>query len=167
MTCDECRQLLVLEEEEQGIPVAVRDHLATCVACQNFIQEQTSLRDEVRKLAQSEQAPESLRRQVRKMIERRAPRRAPILWHRMRFAAIAAGMVLALAGYLGTRYYLLDRGPTADYLARQFISDHLHYLPGREQIISDSPQTIEKWFEGRVDFPVRVPQVPKIGRAHV
>lgn len=160
MTCDECRQLLALAEEEQAIPVAVRDHLATCVACQSFIQEQTALRGEVRKLAKSERAPEPLRRQVQEMVGGRATGRAQFLRHKMRIAGIAATVVLAVGGYLSTRYYLFQRGPTPEHLTQQFISDHLNYLPGREQIISDSPQVIQKWFEGRVDFPVRVPQVP-------
>jgi anti-sigma factor RsiW len=45
-------------------------------------------------------------------------------------------------------------------LAQDFINDHLHYLPGREQIVSGSAQQVESWFQGRVDFPVRVPDVP-------
>jgi len=101
-----------------------------------------------------------LRRQVREIIESRATGRAQFLRHRMRLAGIAAAMVLVLVGFLATRSYLFQRGPTPDHLTQQFISDHLNYLPGREQIISDSPQVIQKWFEGRVDFPVRVPQVP-------
>lgn len=160
MTCDECRELLVLGEEEGAAPVAVREHLAACVACQNFVQEQTALRSEVHKLAESEHAPETLRRQVQEMIESRATGGAHSLRHKMRLAGIAATVVLVTAGYLGTRYYLSQRGPTPDHLTQQFISDHLHFLPGREQIVSDSPQAIQKWFEGRVDFPVRVPQVP-------
>jgi len=36
----------------------------------------------------------------------------------------------------------------------------LHYLPGRDQIVSGSPEQVEGWFRGRIEFPVHVPLVP-------
>lgn len=56
-----------------------------------------------------------------------------------------------------------QRSLTPDRLAREFISDHLNYLPGKEEIVSNSARDVEQWFQGRVDFPVRVPQLPSAG----
>jgi anti-sigma factor RsiW len=41
------------------------------------------------------------------------------------------------------------------------IRDHLRYMPGREQIVSASAQEVERWLQGQVDFPVRVPELPE------
>lgn len=160
MTCDECRQLLVLGEEELEVPVDARDHISTCPGCLDFVQEQAALGAQVRRLAHSERAPETLRQQVEKMVGRRASGVAKSPKLRRQVLGVAATVVLVLAGYLAARYYVVQRGPTADQLAQQFVSDHLNYLPGREQFVSDSPQAIQKWFEGRVDFPVHVPEIP-------
>lgn len=160
MTCDECRQLLVLEEDELEVPVDARDHLSTCPGCLDFIQEQAALRAQVRRLAQSEQAPQTLRRRIEKMVGGRTTGGAGSPRLKRQIIGLAASVALVLSGYLAARYYIVQRGPTADHLAQQFVSDHLHYLPGREQFVSDSPQAIQKWFEGRVDFPVHVPEIP-------
>jgi anti-sigma factor RsiW len=45
-------------------------------------------------------------------------------------------------------------------LTQEFIHDHLHYFPGSEQVVSSSPQQVQGWFQGRVEFPVHVPDVP-------
>ncbi|MBI4167142.1 MAG: hypothetical protein HY508_15560, partial [Acidobacteria bacterium] len=160
MTCDECRQMLVLEEDELDVSVDARDHLSNCPGCLEFVQEQAALHAQIRKLALSERAPETLRRRVEKMVGRRATGYARSPRFRLQIVGVAATVALVLAGFLAARYYIVQRGPTADHLAQQFVSDHLHYLPGREQFVSDSPQAIQKWFEGRVDFPVHVPEIP-------
>lgn len=157
MTCDECRQQLVLAEDEGTVAVPAEEHLRRCLACQGFVQDGERVRKEVHLLAETEQAPPELREQVRGMIDRDETPRGitPRLW-----AEVAAAIVVvALTGYAVKWFYAM-RTPTPDGLARDFISDHLNYLPGKEEIISDSGRDIEQWFQGRVDFPVRVPELP-------
>lgn len=160
MTCDECRQQLVLAEENGPVPAPAQEHLERCLACQEFSQDGERLRKEVRLLAKTEQAPRELREQVQDMFYERTSitEKRSRLW-----AGVAAGIVLfALTGY-GLKWYYAQRSLTPDRLAREFISDHLNYLPGKEEIVSNSARDVEQWFQGRVDFPVRIPQVPNAG----
>ncbi len=157
MTCEEWQQQLVLTEDDKSIPPNARLHLAECGDCREFIRENERLRASVRKLADSERAPLALRENLENILKgRRGTKGSP----RRRWTAAAAAVVfLALAGY-GVRWYSSQQSRDPDRLAQEFIRDHLHYLPGREQIVSASPQEVEKWFQGQVDFPVSVPQVP-------
>ncbi len=160
MTCDECRQQLVLTQDEGSVPAPAREHLERCLACQEFSQDGERLRKEVRLLAKTEQAPRELREQVQDMFYERTStkQKRPRLW-----AGVAAAVVLlALTGY-GLKWYYTERSLTPDRLAREFISDHLNYLPGKEEIVSNSSRDVEQWFQGRVDFPVRIPQLPSAG----
>jgi anti-sigma factor RsiW len=158
MNCDEYRKRGILAEGEANLPEIVRAHFAECGKCQIYQREQERLRMEVRKLAERDRAPQTLRESVADL------RRQPHTSKRQgikRWAAAAAA-ILAMAG-AGTGYfgYRHARTPTPERLAQDFISDHLHYLPGREQIVSSSPQQVQGWFQGRVEFPVRVPDVPE------
>ena len=157
MTCHECRQQLIAAEGEPATPSAAREHLAECAACQSFIRGGEQLRALVRNLAETEHAPAALRDQVEETLRTgtagRKSRRRP--W----VAAAAAVILVALAG-LSPKWYQSKRSPSLNRLAQEFIVDHEHYLPGREQIVSASARDVEHWFQGRVGFPVRVPQVP-------
>ncbi len=157
MTCDECRQQLVLAEEGGGVSAPVREHLDRCPACQECVGDGERLRRQMRMLAESERAPRELHEQVQALLAGGTPvkKRGRRVW-----TGVAAAMVLlALTGYSLKRYYT-ERSLTPNRLARAFILDHLNYLPGREEIVSNSARDVEQWFQGKVDFPVRVPQLP-------
>ncbi len=158
MTCNECREQLALAEAPQEVPETVRQHLAGCSACQEFIRETDWLRQQVHQLALEERAPKALREQIQALVRggRAATQKSHSLWMA---AGAAAILLLALAGY-GLRRYTSERALSPDRLAHEFIADHLRYLPGSEQFVSGSARDVEKWFQGRVDFPVRVPRVP-------
>lgn len=160
MTCYECRQDSILSEGESEATEAVRRHLAECAACQEFVRENQRLRTATRRLAESEQAPPTLRGQVQRMIRVSVPAPSRPKWAWIAAAAAAALLVL---GILGVRRYRSGLAVSPNLLAQEFISDHLHYLPGREQIVSSSARDVENWFQGRVDFPVRVPEIPVAG----
>jgi len=156
MTCDECRQQLVLAEESGAVSAPAREHLDRCSACQEFVRDGERLRTQMRMLAESEHAPRELREQVETLLSGGMP----VKDRRRLWAGVAAATVLlALTGYGLKRYYTV-RSVTPSRLAREFILDHLNYLPGREEIVSNSARDVEQWFQGKVDFPVRVPQLP-------
>ncbi len=96
MTCQECRQQLILSEDEGPVPAPAQEHLRRCLACQEFAQDGERLRKEVRLLAETEQAPRELREQVRAMIDGNTSVKA----RRVRlWAGVAAAIVLlALTG---------------------------------------------------------------------
>ena len=157
MNCDEYRKQEILMDGESNLPGDARLHFADCGDCQKYLREQERLRIEIGRLAEREQAPESLRQSVMQIIRQRSRREPP---HTRRWLALTAAIALLfVTGTTLLRYYL-GRTPTPERLAQDFINDHLNYLPGREQIISSSSQQVEGWFQGRVEFPVHVPEVP-------
>jgi anti-sigma factor RsiW len=157
MNCDEYRKGRILAEGEANLPDIVRLHFAECEECQIYLREQERLRMEVRKLAEREHAPEGLRESVADLLHQtNAPKRQGTT----RWAAAAAAILVMVGAGTSYVWYRYARTPTPERLAQDFISDHLHYLPGREQIVSSSPQQVQGWFQGRVEFPVPVPDVP-------
>jgi len=142
---------------EKEISEAARQHLAGCPSCQEHVCEEEKLRTHLRGMAETEHVPQALHEHLRKMVlgEKLASERPRLQW----WAAAAAIALAALGGYT-LKWYYSERAPSPDRLAQVFITDHLHYLPGREQIASESPQDMQRWFQGRVEFPVRVPTVP-------
>ena len=156
MTCNECRQQFVLAEDNGPVPVPAREHLEQCTACQEFVRDGEKLRAQMRVLTQTEHAPQELHEQVQALLGGQRP----VKGRRRLWAGVAAAVVLlAMTGY-GLKRYYSERSLTPNRLARAFILDHLNYLPGREEIVSDSARDVEQWFQGKVDFPVRVPQLP-------
>lgn len=157
MTCDECRQQVVLAEDSGPVPGLAREHLERCGACQEFVRDGERLRKHVRMLAETEHAPRELHEQVQAVLDRRTSSQDS---RRRLWAEVAAAIVLLALTSYGLKWYYTERALTPDRLGREFIFDHLNYLPGKEEIASNSARDVEKWFQGRVDFPVRVPQLP-------
>ncbi len=166
MNCHEFRQQLTLAEGSPGVSYDTREHLEGCRACQRFVRENEQLRALLRDLARTERAPESLRWRVQAILKEPQAGQtisAGTQWRPSSRAAfwsgIAAAVLLAaMAGY-GFHRYRASRSPTPDQLAQDFILDHQHYLPGRDQIVSPSAREVESWFAGRVEFSVRVPEI--------
>lgn len=157
MNCDDYRKRRILMEGEPNLPEDVRLHFAECVDCQRYRRDQERLRIEIGKLVSREQAPDSLRQRVEEIVRQPGRRESS---HTRRWLAIAAAIVLLFGTGVTLFWYYQTRMPSPERLAQEFINDHLHYLPGREQIVSTSPQQVEGWFQGRVQFPVHVPEVP-------
>lgn len=157
MTCEEYQQAWIEAENGKEASPDILEHLNECAVCQEFTYEQETVRGHVRRLAKTESAPKSLREQVEAMTASRRPSReiGGRIWSGV--AVAAALLVLTVAGL---DWYLGRGSLSPNRLAHAFIDDHLHYLPGREEIVSPSAREVESWFQGRVDFPVRVPEVP-------
>ena len=94
MTCDECRQQLVLAEESGAVSAPAREHLDRCSACQEFVRDGERLRTQMRMLAESEHAPRELREQVETLLSGGMP----VKDRRRLWAGVAAATVL-LAGW--------------------------------------------------------------------
>lgn len=157
MNCNEFRKQRILGEAERILPSDLGAHFAHCAECQRYLRDEERLRKELHKLAESEHAPQALQNHVAELLRR--PRVEKQRGSR-RWLAVAAALLLMLGGEAGYLWYHHTQTLLPERLAQEFINDHLHYLPGREQIVSGSAQQVEGWFQGRVDFPVRVPDVP-------
>lgn len=158
MTCDEWRRQLVISGGEATVGEAVRLHLAGCPECRKFVNEDERLQNLLRNLAKSEHAPRRLRVQIHSMLLPQS-NNAWVIAKRFRPWLVAAIIACVLAAAYGLKSHFATRA-TPEHYAQEFIRDHLHYLPGREEIVSDSGRQVEQWFQGRVDFPVHVPDVP-------
>lgn len=157
MNCNEFRKQSILAEGPENLPAPVRLHIAECSECQRYFEERERLRIEVRNFAAGEHAPQRVREGLAELFRQPCARKPR---HAGRWVAFAAVILLMIGTGGGYRWYHHTRSPSPERLAQQFINDHLHYLPGREQIVSGSAQQVEGWFQGRVDFPVHVPEVP-------
>ena len=157
MNCNEFRKQSVLGERPESLPAPVRSHFAECGECQRYLEDQERLRSEVRSLAASEQAPQRLRESVGDLFRQPHARKQR---YTRRWATVAAAILLVLGLGTGYFWYRHARTPSPELLAQEFINDHLHYLPGREQIASGSAQQVEGWFQDRLEFPVHVPDLP-------
>jgi anti-sigma factor RsiW len=157
MSCNEFRKQFVLAERLEGLPDSARRHFAACLECQAYLEEQERLGIEIRKLAVTEHAPQNLRDSVTKLFQQAIDGKQERTWS---WVAVAAAILLVLGIGGGYLWYGHTRAPSPERLAQEFINDHLHYLPGREQIVSNSAEQVQGWFQGRVDFPVHVPDVP-------
>jgi anti-sigma factor RsiW len=154
MTCKEYQQAWIEAENGKQASGEIREHFMKCGLCQEFSYEQETLRAHVKKLAQSEFTPHSLRRNVEEMIQGRRASRVPRFW-----IGLAGAMALLVLTLAGLYWHRNGSALSPNKLAQDFIADHLHNLPGREEIVSPSAPEVESWFSGRVDFSVQVPKI--------
>lgn len=156
MTCKEYQQAWIEAEDGKEATPEIRGHIASCTLCQQFTHDQAVLRSHLRRLAMTESAPPSLRQRIERAIQDHA---SSHLLRRRLWTGIAATMALLVLtlGILG--WYRSASALSPNRLAQDFIADHLHNLPGREEIVSPSAPEVESWFTGRVDFSVQVPKI--------
>src|SRR5260370_26308207 len=125
MNCDEFRRRGILAEGEANLPGDVRLHFSECMECQTYLRENKGLRAEVRKLAESEHAPQALQQSVAELFrEPRFQKRQD----KRRWARVAATVVLLCGTTASYLWYRHSRTPSPERFAQAFISDRLHYL---------------------------------------
>jgi Predicted transmembrane transcriptional regulator (anti-sigma factor) len=157
MNCQEYRKQRLLEHENGALSQDARLHLAECGLCQVFQEEDERLRAELKKLANSEHAPAALRQRISEIIDSPNASKKRDL---PRWMAAAAAVLLLAGATAGILWDRSTRTPSPEHLAQAFVTDHLEFLPGREQITAHSSRQAEEWLQSRIDFPVHVPQVP-------
>lgn len=156
MTCKEYQQAWIEAENGKDASAEIREHLMKCDLCQEFTYEQDTLRGHVRRLADTESAPHSLRLRVEEKIQGRRPF---YVLNRRLWIGVAAAVALLALTLAGLYWYQSASALSPNQLAHDFIADHLNNLPGREEIVSPSAPEVENWFTGRVDFSVQVPKI--------
>lgn len=152
MNCREAQEVLA-----HGFPSAVneqqlqaQEHVRCCERCQSNLQEDMQLRNGIRGLARekpSAEFKEKLFTEISRLRWQKTERE-----RRIQFRLAVAVITVALL-VLGAIWYA-RRSPSnlVDYL----VEDHQENIPGRFMMTSSSPADIERWFDGKLDFPVHV-----------
>jgi len=156
MTCKEYQQAWIEAENGKDAEPEIRRHIASCTLCRQFTHEQEAMRSHLRRLAMTESAPPLLRQRIEQEIRNHASSQ---LLRRRLWTGIAAAVTLLVLTLTGLHWYRSASALSPNQLAQDFIADHLHNLPGREEIVSPSAPEVESWFAGRVDFSVQVPKI--------
>ncbi len=149
-------------ELDESESLDLETHLLTCCACRERVVEQRALRLALRRAAEAHNpvpTPE-LRARILQGIEQVQAEQIPPLWRRPAFAA--AAMVILLAG--GTLTYVAfdrktEREQRAVLYAKDSIAHHRRALP--LEVRGEKPH-IQSWFQGKVDFAPRVPNLRKV-----
>lgn len=152
-------------ELEEGEALDLEAHLLSCPSCHARVVEQRALRQTLRKAAEAPSTlnpspAAELRARVLRGIEQvQAEQRIP-LWRRPAFAA--AAMAVLLAG--GTISYVAfdrktEREQRAVLYAKDSIAHHRRALP--LEVRGEKPH-IQSWFQGKVDFAPRLPNLRKV-----
>ncbi|HEY3131568.1 MAG TPA: hypothetical protein VGL91_19085 [Acidobacteriota bacterium] len=156
MNCREAQEVLA-----GSFPSAVdqqqlqaQEHVRGCERCQSRLQEDMQLRSRVRDLAREKPSAEFKEKLFTEISRLRWQKTARERRFQFRLAATAVITLVLLA--VGTLWYV-HRSPSnlVDYL----VEDHQENLPGRFMTMSSSPADIERWFDGKLDFPVHVRMV--------
>ncbi len=156
MNCQEYRQQRLLDQEAGVVSAEARLHAAACNQCRSLDEEENRLHTELRNLAESEEAPPTLRQ----WIQEKYPERFRSHWAMRRWVAAAAAILVVAGAATGVLWRHHAQTPAPERLAQAFVADYLEFLPGREEISANSPDAAREWLQGHVDFPVRVPEVP-------
>jgi anti-sigma factor RsiW len=157
MTCVDIRKLIhAYADGELDLvrSLEVEKHLISCVQCaaeRNGIQ---SVRDALKQNELAWRAPESLRREIRRMAGADEPVRADAgrgdriqLWVWRCFAAGAAAlavvMILSRPGISGR-----------DRLPDEAVADHIRSLQANHltDVASSDQHTVKPWFDGKLDY---------------
>lgn len=155
MSCENVRQAIVwfLDDElDAEGALELEAHLQRCRECRAFLQQQSALRDALRRAATDAQCPTHLRRAVRSQMAAEGPNR--LLWLRMA-PAVAAAAILGTFLWQGNR----DGLPTE---LREVARRHARNLP-MDVVAADSSQLqrVVNYFNGKLPFAVRPPRVQR------
>ncbi len=153
MNCRQAQEVLA-----HGFPSAVdeqqlqaQEHVRCCQHCQSQVQQEMQLRIRLRDLAREKpgaEFKEKLFTEISRLRWQKAERERRIHFR----LAGAASITLVLLVLGGVWYWHRSSSNLVDYL----VEDHQENLPGRFMMTSSSPAEVERWFDGKLDFPVHV-----------
>jgi anti-sigma factor RsiW len=127
-------------------------HLQSCPSCRARLDELRWLKDAVRSTALPAEASEEFRTRLAAAAAGSGRRRRSL-----RLGTLAAGLAVVLAALLVVPPFVRERRAMAE-----LIGDHVGITVTREEafdIASGDPRTLERWFTGKIDFPLRIPKL--------
>jgi anti-sigma factor RsiW len=128
-------------------------HLQSCPSCRARLDELRWLKDAVRSTALPAEASEEFRTRLAAAAARSRRRRRSL-----RLGTLAAGVAVVLAALLVVPPFVRDRRAMAE-----LIGDHVGITVTREEafdIAGGDPRELERWFTGKIDFPLHIPPLP-------
>jgi anti-sigma factor RsiW len=135
-----------LEEE------ATRSHIDGCSKCRARRTELLLLKSVVREATASASASDALRARLAATVRDR--RR----WRTRRLAAFAGALTAAAVAVGILVPVVRSRAALAE-----LIGDHVDITVKREEpfdVVGSEPGALARWFDGKIDFPLRIPQLP-------
>ncbi|WP_434389854.1 anti-sigma factor family protein [Melittangium boletus] len=137
--------------------VDMEAHLNGCAECARRVHEearmQQSLRRAVRQATVSTRAPDALRARLQGGIQQENRRRAQAEWWRMGAAALVLVTVSGGA-------WMLFRPEYSQRYREDAVRRHTKKLPA--EVAGTSRETVEAWFDGKLDHRVSVPHWPNV-----
>ncbi len=129
-------------------------HLHDCAECASAVERLRALRSGMSGSLPYFHPPAGLESRIRAELRAggRPAERAPYFGTRRHWIAIAAALLLAVAGVLEMAYLNQRRG--AEILAREVLSSHVRSLMAAHltDVPSSDRHTVKPWFNGRLDF---------------
>ena len=155
MTALECQELEPLlhayvdGEFEANERADFEAHLAGCEACRARVDGERKLRERLREAA-AVRAPDALRRRIESGLARE--RRISHLRALVRPESIAVAAVAMAAGIIA----FLSGRQLLEPIVEGVVMKHAHNPPVE---VRGNEQQVQRWFAGKVDFPVQVPHL--------
>ncbi len=172
LTCEEMKEALSAYADGESGPEetrAVEEHLAACQACKDKFQANLEIEQRLRELNAEERAPDGLWQEISERIsadpvedlaaarksraadQAEGSRRTPLIGRR-RFAALAAGVVLALGAGVTLPYWRRVTGENP--LIVEPVNDFVTFKASERPLdmAASDPVKLKEWFNGKVDF---------------
>jgi mycothiol system anti-sigma-R factor len=169
MDCQEIKKYLypfMDAELNRKRSLEVQAHLDSCPLCSLEFESEKKIESVINEKSPRDKAPLALREKVIKQIELAEARSS--FWRTFHSFlptkpkhAFAILTILAMVVSLFIIYYRTARAPYLPVF-EEAVTDHTNFLAGRLplEILSSQPDEVFSWFEGKLDFSVRVPRFP-------
>lgn len=134
---------------------AAREHLNQCHACALQVVESQRLKSATSRAAFRSSPPAATMARLEAMAGRHTEKGGRVLpWRSLSWAAVAAGLLLALA-FAGMRQYRIS-----DNLSAELLDQHFSVLSDTSspQVISSDRHTVKPWFQGKLPFSFNIPE---------
>jgi anti-sigma factor RsiW len=160
MNCAEAKKYLdafVDGELEAGLILGVESHVESCTTCAGHAGLRRRFKTELGALGARISAPASLRAKIGSLPERHRNRRWMAAAVTTPLAAAAALLLVLNVG----RAKEETGGDPLSAVMNDVVARHVRDLP--LEVRSADPAAATSWFQGKVDFPVRAPQLKLAG----
>ncbi len=168
MDCKEVRKYLfpfIDRELDEKIGSQIETHLDSCSLCSREFESERRIESAIKEKMPRDQAPLILRQRLIHQIDGQERRSSfwetfyPFLRSHLRpILATLAVFTITIASFF---IYWTARTPYFP-IFQEALKGHTSFLAGKfpPEIVSSQAEEVSSWFQGKVDFPVAVPEFP-------